>query len=168
MGNFVPSSVHIQPLRSWLLMVTSVIFKLLFTSFLPWFFPSLIGTAAVLLYLHLCIFSLFLDPRANFFLQGFERLDDGPKILFELWRLMAQSGPSEPSDVVYPGSKHLALLQMSSKNSQRMAYVNMVDNFLQAALHLFYLKMTEYPDGSLPDYPDLLNDHLQCVRQMSH
>ena len=44
----------------------------------------------------------------------------------------------------------------------------MVDNFLQAALHLFYLKMTEFPDGSLPDYPDLLKDHLRCVRQMSH
>ena len=81
---------------------------------------------------------------------------------------MAHSGPSEPSDVVYPGSKHLALLQMSSNNGQKMAYVNMVNNFLQAALHLFYLKMTEFPDGSLLDYPDLLNDHLWCIRQMSH
>ena len=99
-------------------------------------------------------------------MQGFERLDDWPKILLELRKLMAQSGPSEPSDVVYPGSKHLALLRMSSNNGQRMAYVNMVDNFLQAALHLFYLKMTEFPDGALPEYPDLLNDHLRCVRQM--
>ena len=158
--------MHIEPLRSWLLIVELVIFNLLFASFLPCLFPSLIGTAAVLLYVHLCIFSLFLDLRANFFFQGFERLDDWPKILLELRKLMAQSGPSEPSDVVYPGSKHLALLRMSSNNGQRMAYVNMVDNFLQAALHLFYLKMTEFPDGALPDYPDLLNDHLRCVRQM--
>jgi hypothetical protein len=74
---------------------------------------------------------------------------------------MAKSAPSQPPDMVYPGSKHLALLRMTSHNGQKIAYVNLVDNFLQAALHLFYLKMTEFPDGSLPDYPDLLNDHLR-------
>ncbi|KDR65032.1 hypothetical protein GALMADRAFT_149050 [Galerina marginata CBS 339.88] len=97
-------------------------------------------------------------------LIGFDKLDDWPKVLLDFRTLMAQSGPSQPSDKVHAGSKHLTLLRMTSQNGQKMKYVNLVDNFLQAALHLFYLKMVEFPTGSLPDYPDLLNDHLRIFK----
>jgi hypothetical protein len=142
-------------------------FNLLLACFLHCLFLSLIVTAKASLFVHSCILSHFLHPSCYFSLQGFDKLDDWPKVLLDFRTLMAKSGPSQPSDKVYPGSKHLALLRMTSHNGQKIAYVNLVDNFLQAALHLFYLKMTEFPDGSLPDYPDLLNDHLRCVRPMS-
>jgi hypothetical protein len=81
---------------------------------------------------------------------------------------MGQAGLPQIPDDLHAGSKHLALLQMASKNNEKVGYVNVADNFLQAALHLYYLKMTQFPEGSLPDYPDILSGRLRCVRFMSH
>ncbi|EDR05514.1 uncharacterized protein LACBIDRAFT_329478 [Laccaria bicolor S238N-H82] len=94
--------------------------------------------------------------------MGFDRLENWPKALLNFRKLIGQSGLPQIPDDLLAGSKHLALLRMASKNKEKAGYMNVVDNFLQAALHLYYLKMTQFRDGSLPDYPDILNDHL-CI-----
>ncbi|EDQ98862.1 uncharacterized protein LACBIDRAFT_335581 [Laccaria bicolor S238N-H82] len=95
---------------------------------------------------------------------GFDKLENWPKVLLNFRKLIGQSGLPQIPDDLHAGSKHLALLRMASKNKEKVAYVNVVDNFLQAALHLYYLKMTQFRDGSLPDYPDILNDRLHIFK----
>ncbi|EDQ98845.1 uncharacterized protein LACBIDRAFT_335598 [Laccaria bicolor S238N-H82] len=87
-----------------------------------------------------------------------------PKVLLNFRKLMGQSALPQIPDNLHTGSKHLALLWMANKNNEKMTYVNVVDNFLQATLHLYYLKMTEFPDGSLPDYPDILAGRLHIFK----
>ncbi|EDR00937.1 uncharacterized protein LACBIDRAFT_333639 [Laccaria bicolor S238N-H82] len=95
---------------------------------------------------------------------GFDKLENWPKVLLKFRKLIGQSGLPQIPDDLQAGSKHLALLWMASKNKEKVGYINVVDNFLQAALHLYYLKMTQFPDGSLPDYPDILNDCLHIFK----
>jgi hypothetical protein len=94
--------------------------------------------------------------------KGMEKLKDWPKVLFEFRRLMGKAPNS--TEVLGKGSKYLALVRMKSQNTQRQAYIAMADNFLQAALHLFCVKMVQFPEGEIPDLPpDLYSSQYKCV-----
>jgi hypothetical protein len=57
-------------------------------------------------------------------------------------------------DAVTSGSGFLSLLRMRHQNVQKRGYVTIEDNFLQAGLHVHLMRMAEYVNGAVPDYPD--------------
>ncbi|KAF8897109.1 hypothetical protein CPB84DRAFT_1748137 [Gymnopilus junonius] len=108
-------------------------------------------TSPSLLLLELCLPKVAGEKDT---LHGLEKMDDWPKVMLEFCRLVRAAKDDHLTDVIGSGSGFLSLLCMRQRNQQKWGYVTIEDNFLQVAIHVYLMRMVEFPDGMLPDYPD--------------
>lgn len=87
-------------------------------------------------------------------IQGFERLQDWPTILSTFRAAVNKSGLTCPqTDIPDGASRLLILMRLLVRSELRTQYVNIENNFLYAALHIYAFNMGIFPEGVIPNLP---------------
>ena len=93
-------------------------------------------------------------PRLMSYFQGFERLRDWPSVLNTFRAVVNRNAPSpSQTDIPDGSSRLLVLMRLLVRSEVRSHYVNVENNFLYAALHLYALNNGIFPEGSIPNLP---------------
>lgn len=93
-------------------------------------------------------------PRLISYFQGFHRLRDWSSVLNSFRAVVNKNAPPAPQTDLPDGSSPLlVLMRLLVRSEVRSHYVNVENNFLYAALHLYALNNGIFPEGIIPNLP---------------
>ncbi|KJA12588.1 hypothetical protein HYPSUDRAFT_60349, partial [Hypholoma sublateritium FD-334 SS-4] len=102
------------------------------------------------------ISEIYLPPSSNSrnTPHGFERLKNWPSALNRFRTAVRRSAPiSQPTEIPDGSSRLLILMRLLVRNELKSQYVNIENNFLYAALHVYAFNMGIFPQGVVPNLP---------------
>ena len=86
--------------------------------------------------------------------QGFNRLQDWPSVIDNFRVAVNRKASLAPQTEIPDGSSRLLILmRLLVRSEVKSQYVNIENNFLYAALHVYALNMGIFPDGIIPNLP---------------
>ncbi len=93
-------------------------------------------------------------PSNNFCVQAYERLKDWPSVIDRFQKAFSKSTSLSPqTDPPNGSSRLLILMRLLVRNELKSHYVNIENNLLYAALHVYALNMGIFPQGVIPNLP---------------
>ena len=103
---------------------------------------------------HVGLFALPEFRHLTCFLQAYERLHHWPSVLDRFRTAVNRSiSLSAQADIPDGSSRLLILMRLLVQNEQKSHYLNIENNFLYAALHIYALNMGIFPQGVIPNLP---------------
>lgn len=88
------------------------------------------------------------------FVQAYERLKDWPSVIERFQKAVSKSTSLSPqTDIPDGSSRLLILMRLLVRNELKSHYVNIENNLLYAALHVYALNMGIFPQGVIPNLP---------------
>ena len=103
---------------------------------------------------HVCPFALPEFHNLTLSVQAYERLHHWPSVLDRFQTAVGKSISLAPQiDIPDGSSRLLILMRLLVRNEQKSNYLNIENNFLYAALHVYALNMGIFPQGVIPNFP---------------
>ena len=88
------------------------------------------------------------------FIQGFDRLQEWPTILSTFRAAVDKNVLACPqTDIPDGSSRLLILMRLLVRSELKSHYVNIENNLLYAALHVYAFNMGIFPEGVIPNLP---------------